>query len=415
MTGSPEHRCRHCTAELSLTFADLGSTPVANDLLSPETVLGAESYYPLRALVCRDCRLVQLQSSFASSDLFRSDYSYFSSYSTSWLDHSRRYAHGMIDRLRLSDQSRVIEIASNDGYLLQFFQEAGIPVLGIEPSRSVADVAINEKGIPTEVEFFGQETARRLAGRGMLADLTVANNVLAHVPDINDFARGFALVLKPGGAATFEFPHLLNLIRLNQFDTIYHEHYSYLSLLAVERIFGAAGLRVFDVEELPTHGGSLRVFACRGDDRRAEEAGLDHVRAKEAEAGLADDAVYVNFAEQVRETKRQLFALLSDIKRQGKSIVGYGAPAKGNSLLNYCGIGRDMLDFTVDRSPHKQGMYLPGTRLEIRPPEAIDAARPDYVLILPWNLKTEIVEQMSHVRSWGGQFIVPIPVAEIVS
>ncbi|MBA1158180.1 class I SAM-dependent methyltransferase [Microvirga mediterraneensis] len=406
--------CRHCGTALKLTFADLGSTPISNDFLSAEQVNGPDPFYPLRAFVCQECRLVQLQDFFRSDDLFREDYAYFSSFSPSWLQHAERYAADMAERFNLTPQSHVVEVASNDGYLLQYFKKRGISVLGVEPSRSVADVAVAERQIPTVVQFFGVDTARALLADGHAADVMSANNVLAHVPDINDFVGGFTVLLKPNGVVTFEFPHLLNLIRLNQFDTIYHEHFSYLSLLAVERILAKNGLRAFDVEELPTHGGSLRVFACRPEAIHAEQSGLSAIRAKEAEAGLDRDEVYLAFGERVRETKRSLLELLIRLKREGKHIVGYGAPAKGNTLLNYCGIGTDMLDFTVDRSPYKQGRFLPGTRLPILDPAAIDQARPDYVLILPWNLKEEITEQLASIRSWGGRFIVPIPVATVL-
>jgi SAM-dependent methyltransferase len=406
--------CRHCGTPLELVFADLGATPVSNDYLSVKQRFGAEPYYPLRAFVCRQCRLVQLEDFRRADDLFRADYAYFSSVSTSWVDHARRYARAMTERFALTAASRVVEIASNDGYLLQFFKKDGVPILGIEPCRSVADYATKEKGIPTRVEFFGEALGAQLAAEGQAADLTAANNVLAHVPDINDFVAGFREVLKPEGVATFEFPSLANLIAFNQFDTIYHEHFSYLSLLAVERIFRTNGLRVFDVESLPTHGGSLRVFACR--ENAAHETG-PHVAEQlsaERSAGLDGDAAYLAFAEKVRETKRALLELLIGLKRDGKTIVGYGAPAKGNTLLNYCGIGADFLEFTVDRSPQKQGMFLPGTRLAIRAPDAIDALKPNYVLILPWNIKDEIIEQMAHIKDWGGRFIVPIPRAEIL-
>jgi len=414
MILTPEKSCRHCGAPLSTVFADLGATPVSNDYLSEAKRHSAEPYYPLRAYVCSDCRLVQLEDFRRADDLFREDYAYFSSVSTSWVTHAQRYAEAMQSRFGLGAQSQVVEVASNDGYLLQFFKAAGVPVQGIEPCRSVADFATAQKGIPTLVEFFGAALGARLAAEGKAADLIAANNVLAHVPDINDFVSGFREILKPEGVATFEFPSLTNLIALNQFDTIYHEHFSYLSLLAVERILQANGLRVFDVERLPTHGGSLRVFACRAGASHATTEAVAAERAAEHAAGLGEDAVYLAFAEQVRETKRALLELLIGLKRQGKTIVGYGAPAKGNTLLNYCGIGADFLDFTVDRAVQKQGMYLPGTRLAIRAPEAIDALKPDYVLILPWNIKDEIIGQMAHIRDWGGQFIVPIPRATII-
>jgi SAM-dependent methyltransferase len=410
---SRRHHCRHCGARLDLILADLGSTPVSNDLLGPDRVDGPEPFYPLRAFVCRVCRLVQLPDFFKADELFREDYVYFSSYSDSWLAHCRRYAETMIERYSLGPGSRVVEIGSNDGALLEFFKQASVSVLGVEPSQSVADAAV-VRGIPTIQRFFGVRTASDLVDQGAAADLVVANNVLAHVPDINDFVAGVALILKRGAAATFEFPHLLKMIKLNQFDTIYHEHFSYLSLLAVERIFAQAGLRVFAVDELETHGGSLRVYACHIDAPVAESESLLALRAQERAAGLDGDDLYLRYAEQIRETKRLLLELLIGLKREGKTIVGYGAPAKGNTLLNYCGIGRDMLDFTTDRSPHKQGRFLPGTRLAILPPSAIDEVRPDYVLILPWNLEQEITRQLAQIREWGGRFIVPIPAARIV-
>lgn len=391
----------------------MGATPVSNDFLDEAALLRAEPIYPLHAFVCSTCRLVQLQDFLKADELFREDYAYFSSYSDAWLAHAAAFSAAMSPRFNLTAESLVVEVASNDGYLLQYFQRDGIPVLGIEPSRSVAKAA-KAKGLATRVEFFGVDTARRVRSEVGPADLIVANNVLAHVPDINDFASGFAELLKPQGVVTVENPHLLNLIELNQFDTIYHEHFSYLSLLAVERIFAKAGLRVFDVERLPTHGGSLRYFACLIDAGHRETATVAETRAREHSAGLANDKVYSAFAEKVRETKRNLLELLIKLKRDGARIAAYGAPAKGNTLLNYCGIGRDFIDFTVDRSTAKQGKYLPGSRLPILAPEAIIAAKPDYILILPWNLAEEIMSQMNAVRSWGGKFIVPIPEARIL-
>jgi SAM-dependent methyltransferase len=414
MTATHQSKCRHCGTPLSLLFADLGATPVSNDYLTVGTRSGAEPYYPLRAYVCETCRLVQIEDFRCSSDLFREDYAYFSSVSTTWLEHARRYVDAMADRFRLGPDSMVIEVASNDGYLLQYFKAKGIRVLGVEPSRSVAEYAIREKGIPTEVSFFGMETGARLKRAGLAADLTVANNVLAHVPDINDFVAGFCELLKPEGVSTFEFPHLLNLIKFNQFDTIYHEHFSYISLIAAKRIFKASGMRIFDVEQLPTHGGSLRLLACRADACWRESPRVGAMLTTEHDAGLDSNGLYKAYSEQVREAKRGLLTLLIGLKRDGKTIAGYGAPAKGNTLLNYCGIGSDFLDFTVDRSPQKQGMFLPGTRLPIKPPEAIDQVKPDYVLILPWNIKDEVMSEMAHIRKWGGKFIVPIPRAEIV-
>jgi len=408
-----KNNCRHCSASLDLLLADLGATPISNDFLSASRVNGPEPYYPLRVFVCRDCRLVQLQDFFRSDDLFREDYTYFSSFSTSWLEHAEQYAEELIAREQLGAESLVVEVASNDGYLLQYFKGRDISVLGVEPSASVAKAAIENKGIPTEVAFFGVETANDLKKRGKTADLMAANNVLAHVPDINDFVAGFKVLLKPNGIATFEFPHLLNLIQLNQFDTIYHEHFSYISLLAAERVFKSCGLRVFDVETLTTHGGSLRLYVCHTESDRSEQSSVEEVRLAERAFGLEDDAVYVAYAEKIRATKRSLLTKLMELKAQGKTIVGYGAPAKGNTLMNYCGIGSDMLEFTVDRSPHKQSMFLPGTRLPIHAPSAIDDLKPDYVLILPWNLKDEVMSQMVHIRGWGGKFIVPIPTVEI--
>jgi SAM-dependent methyltransferase len=405
-------KCRHCAAPLSILFADLGATPVSNDYLHERD--GAEPYYPLRAYVCDHCKLVQLEDFKRADELFREDYAYFSSVSTSWVAHAKTYSEAMTERFRLTEQSTVLEVASNDGYLLQFFSQQGKQVLGIEPCQSVAEYAIKEKNIPTRIEFFGAECGKKLANEGFAADLTAANNVLAHVPDINDFVSGFREVLKPEGVSTFEFPHLQNLIEQNQFDTIYHEHFSYLSLLAADRFFSQNGLRVFDVEFIATHGGSLRVFVCK-DDASYERAGnVDRCLAAERAAGLADNDTYTAFNDRIRETKYALLELLIDIKRQGKSIVAYGAPAKGNTLLNYCGVGEEFLNYTVDRSPQKQGFFLPGTRLEIKAPATIDVDKPDFLLILPWNIKEEIIEQMKHIREWGGRFIVPIPHAEIL-
>jgi SAM-dependent methyltransferase len=414
MTFHPSSKCRHCGTDLDLLVADLGATPVSNDYILAADRFAPERHYPLRAYCCRTCRLVQLEDFKKADELFREDYAYFSSVSSSWVAHASQYADAMSKRFGLSSTSTIVEVASNDGYLLQFFKAKSMQVLGVEPCKSVADYANHEKGINTRIEFFGEEVGRKLAAEGYQADLTAANNVLAHVPDINDFVAGFREILKPEGVATFEFPHLLNMIALNQFDTIYHEHFSYLSLIATKRILASQGLRVFDVEEINTHGGSLRLFACRADAAHPESPSVAAVMAKEEAAGLGEDAVYASFAARVVETKWKLLELLIDLKRQGKKIVGYGAPAKGNTLLNFCGVGHDFLDFTVDKSPQKQGMFLPGTRLDILAPEAIDAARPDYILILPWNIKDEVMEQLSHVRDWGCQFIVPIPVPAVI-
>ena len=401
--------CRHCSQPVNVVMADLGATPVSNDYLRPAAVDGPEPYYPLRALVCENCKLVQLQDFFKEDDLFRSDYAYFSSFSTSWLKHCETYVNAMIARFGLNADSQVVEIASNDGYLLQYFKQNGVKVQGVEPSLSVAQTAIDKHGIPTEVAFFGSATAQGLVDRGLQADHMAANNVLAHVPAINDFLDGFRILLKPRGVITFEFPHLLRLMEQTQFDTIYHEHFSYISLLAAERMLDVAGLRVFDVEELPTHGGSLRLFVCHKDAAYAEEPRVAAVRTAEAAAGLDDIDTYRKFSESVRRVKRDLLKLLIELKESGARIVGYGAAAKGNTLLNYCGVGADMIDYVVDMSPHKQGLYLPGTRLPILSPDQIEKDRPDYVLILPWNIKDEVMSQLASIRSWGGKFIVAIP------
>ncbi len=404
--------CRHCGTPLSRTFVDLGATPPANSYLRGADLNRAEAFLPLHVFVCEQCLLVQLEQFRTPEELF-GDYAYFSSYSDSWLAHAERYAETMIHRFGLGDDGLVIEVASNDGYLLQYFDQRGVRVLGIEPAANVAEVAA-DKGVPTLVEFFGTETARRLAAEGHTADLLIANNVLAHVPNVNDFVNGLGLLLEPDGVITVEFPHLLKLIAQNQFDTIYHEHFSYFSFLTVERIFAAHGLSLFDVDELPTHGGSLRIYACHEALARRNSGAVERVRAAERQAGLDVPETYEGFAQQVNRAKRDLLSFLIDAKSDGKSIVGYGAPAKGNTLLNFCGIGTDFLDYTVDRSPHKQGLFLPGTRIPIRAPAAIAETRPDYVLILPWNLKDEIVAANAHIRDWGGRFVVPIPTVEVV-
>lgn len=405
--------CRHCHAPLTRSFADLGLSPLANSYVKPEQLRAMEPFYPLHAYVCETCLLVQLEQ-FESPQHIFGDYSYFSSYSDSWLKHAERYTEHMVQRFGVDSRWQVMEVASNDGYLLQYFHRRGIPVLGIEPAANVAKVA-QAAGIPTVVKFFGTHTAGELAASGQQADLLIGNNVLAHVPDVNDFVRGLKRALKEHGIVTMEFPHLLRLIQENQFDTIYHEHFSYFSLLTVERIFAAHGLTLFDVEELPTHGGSLRIYARHSEDTsRAVAPAVDALRQKETAAGLADLATYSRFAEQVKETKRKLMRFLIDARQQGKRVVGYGAAAKGNTLLNYCGIRQDFLDYVVDVSPHKQGYYLPGTRLPIYSPERIAATRPDYVLILPWNIKDEITEKMAHIGEWGGRFVVPIPETRVL-
>jgi len=406
---SASPHCRHCSAELDLPFADLGETPIANDFIAAEDLHCIEPRYPLRAFVCRNCRLVQLEDFVRADRVFRADYAYQSSMSSSWLAHAQHYVEDMIEALKLGSLSRVIEIASNDGYLLQYFKVAGIPVTGIEPAASVAKIAREQRGIPTIETFFGENEALNLRETIGPADLIAANNVLAHVPDINDFVAGFRILLKPNGIATFEFPHLLNLMKLGQFDTIYHEHFSYLSLTALERIFRKAGLSVFDAKELPTHGGSLRLFVCPSEAALAETDALKGIRGKEKKASLDTDAPYLAFAEKPRATKTALLALLGSLKAKGKTIAAYGAPAKGNTLLNYCGIGTDIIDFTVDRAPSKQGRFLPGSHIPIYGPEAIAARKPDFVLILPWNLVSEITNDLAFIRTWGGRFILPMP------
>ena len=405
--------CRFCASPLKAVFADLGMSPLANSYLTPEQGNGMEPYYPLRALVCDRCFLVQLEEYESPSSIF-SDYAYFSSYSSSWLEHSERYAAAMVERFGLGRDSHVVEIASNDGYLLQYFKDRGIPVLGIEPAANVAKVAV-QKGLPTLVEFFGVETARSLASASS-ADLLIGNNVLAHVPDINDFVGGMKALLKPGGVLTMEFPHLMQLIDEKQWDTIYHEHFSYLSFTTAGRVFAAHGLRLFDVEELPTHGGSLRIFGCHEDDAtKPETERAEELLAREEAAGYSDIATYLDYGERVAEDKRRILSTLIALKEEGRRIVGYGAPAKGNTLLNYCGIGLDFLEYTVDLNPHKQGHLLPGTHIPIRPPEAISEDRPDVVFILPWNLKDEIVEQLGFIHEWGGTFAVRTPELTLLS
>ena len=399
--------CRHCASPLTETFADLGMSPLSNAFITRDRAGAMEPTYPLHAWVCSACRLVQLEEMQSREHIF-SDYAYFSSYSQSWLDHAERYAIAMAERFHLGPPSCVVELASNDGYLLQYFQRLGCRVLGVEPAANVAKVAI-DKGIPTEQVFFGIAAANRLLAEGHGADQIAANNVLAHVPDLHDFVAGIAILLKAEGVVTFEFPHLLRLMQNNQFDTIYHEHFSYLSLHVVARIVRDHGLRIFDVEELATHGGSLRVFACHDGAAHQKGPAVAEILAAESAAGLEGAEAYRAFAEQVVEVKAGLLRFLLDARAAAKSVAAYGAPAKGNTLLNYCGVGPELIGFTVDRSPHKQGTLLPGSRIPVRAPEALLQARPDYVLILPWNLRDEIIEQMSAVRAWGGKFVVPIP------
>jgi SAM-dependent methyltransferase len=402
-----ETACRFCGATVDGVFADLGTSPLANSYLPPERVNAMEPFYPLRALVCGNCFLVQLEE-FETPEAIFSDYAYFSSYSSSWIEHSRRYSEEMVERLALGADSHVVEIASNDGYLLQFFHERQIPVLGIEPAANVAKVAL-QKGIPTLVEFFGVQTASSLAGESS-ADLLLGNNVLAHVPDLNDFVAGMKVLLKPGGVITMEFPHLMRLVEDNQWDTIYHEHFSYFSFLTVSRVFAAHGLRLFDVQELPTHGGSLRIFGAHADDQgKPESDAARELAERERAAGYERLETYLGYGRRVEADKRQILSFLIDLKQQGLTVVGYGAPAKGNTLLNYCGVRQDFIDYTCDLNPHKQGHFLPGSHIPIRSPESIREDRPDVVLIMPWNLKDEIVEQLSFIREWGGRFAARTP------
>lgn len=406
--------CRLCAAPLTKTFVNLGMSPLCESFLPAAEIDKMEPYFPLHALVCGQCFLVQLKAYVPPDDIF-GEYAYFSSYSTSWVEHARRYCEMVVERFGLGSGSQVFEIASNDGYLLQHFPPLGVSVLGIEPAANVAEAA-RRKNVPTLVEFFGTALARRLVSEGKRADLIIGNNVLAQVPDLNDFTAGMATLLGAEGVITLEFPHLERLMAENQFDTIYHEHFSYLSFSTVERIFAAHGLTLFDVEELPTHGGSLRIYA-RHEEDKAKPVGpsVIELRAREQKAGFEKLETYSRFAEQVKETKRKLLEFLIHAKQNGKTIVGYGAPGKGNTLLNYCGIRTDFIDYTVDRSPYKQGMFLPGTRIPVFSPDRIRETRPDYLLILPWNLKDEIIRQNAYIREWGGQFVVPIPEVTIYS
>jgi SAM-dependent methyltransferase len=400
--------CRFCRAPLSEIVADLGVLPLSNAYVHPDRLLEPELFYPLVAYVCASCFLVQVPAVETPEHHF-SEYVYFSSFSDEWLAHARKYAAYIRERLALGAASQVVEIASNDGYLLQYFREAGIPVLGIEPAANVGATA-REKGIETWTKFFGTATANEIAGR---ADLLIANNVLAHVPDLNDFVEGVRIALAPGGTVTIEFPHLLQIMRFSQFDTIYHEHYSYLSLLTVQRVLAAHGLTVVEVEELPTHGGSLRVYARHAG--AAVAASVERILDDERRFGLDRIDTYRQFADGVRACKRALLQFLIGARDEGKQVAGYGAPAKASTLLNYCGARTDFIGYTVDRSPHKQGLYLPGTRIPIFAPEKIAETRPDYVLILAWNLRHEIMSQMAHVHDWGGRFVIPIPRAEVVA
>ena len=406
-------KCRHCGSELTLPLVDLGSAPPSNAYLTEQTLHAPEKWFPLRVLVCERCWLAQTEDFAQANELFDAEYAYFSGFSSSWLAHSERYVADMVARFNLTANSHVVEVAANDGYLLQYVKARSIPCTGVEPTASTA-AAARAKGIPIVEDFFGVRLAKELASQGKLADLTAANNVLAHVPDINDFVAGFATLLKPQGVATFEFPHLLKLIAENQFDTIYHEHFSYLSLTAVNRIFAVNGLTVFDVEEHPTHGGSLRVFAQRSDaGQQARSARVDEMLQREAQAGMLSADYYTGFQAKTDQVKNDFLAFLLDAKRQGKTVAAYGAAAKGNTLMNYSGIRSDLISFVVDRNPAKQGKFMPGSRIPIVNEARLREEQPDYVLILPWNLRNEVTRQLDYISAWGGRFVTAVPVLQV--
>jgi hypothetical protein len=401
-------KCRFCQSPLEQSFVDLGMSPLCQDHIKPDELNRMEPCYPLHAYVCSECFLVQLDEFVAPSEIFN-DYAYFSSYSDSWLQHAKRYSDKIISRLNIGVDKLVSELASNDGYLLQYFAERNIPVLGVEPAANVAEYAMR-RGIRTETKFFGLNTAKQLVAKYGKTDLLIGNNVLAHVPDINDFVSGMKEFLREDGVITMEFPHLLRLVEGNQFDTIYHEHFSYLSFTTVKRIFGHHGLVLFDVEELPTHGGSIRIYASHAEDTSKQVTHeVDQLLAMEQQAGMLSMSFYADFERNVKQTKRRILEFLIEAKNNGKTVAGYGAPGKGNTLLNYCGIRTDFIDYTVDRNPHKQGNFLPGTLIPIYSPDKIKETKPDYVFILPWNLKEEIMENMSFIQEWGGRFVIPIP------
>lgn len=407
-------KCRHCQADLTLSLIDLGAAPPSNAYLNQQTLHTPEKYFPLRVLVCTECWLVQTEDYAGADELFSADYAYFSSFSSTWLTHAEQYVANMTKRFALNKNSHIVEVAANDGYLLQYAKACGIPCLGIEPTTSTADAA-RAKGIEIVEAFFSLKLAEQLVAQGKQSDLTAANNVLAHVPDINDFVQGFAALLKPAGVATFEFPHLLRLVSENQFDTIYHEHYSYLSLTAVKQIFERNGLSVFDVEELPTHGGSLRIYAQRKDTSvRAQGRNVAKLLERETAAGMNSPAFYAGFQAKANKVKNDLLMFLIEAQRAGKTVAGYGAAAKGNTLLNYAGVRPDLLPYVVDRNPAKQDKFLPGCRIPIVAEAYLKQNQPDYVLILPWNLRTEVVEQLAYIREWGGQFVTAVPDIKIV-
>lgn len=406
-------KCRHCATELQHVFVDLGFAPPSNAYLTEAQLRAPETTYPLKLFVCSECWLVQTEDYAEAGDLFSSDYAYFSSTSKSWLDHAARYAEMITERIGLTNESFVIEIASNDGYLLKNFVERGVPCLGIEPTQSTSDAA-ERLGVPVLREFFGEETAASLVSQGQTADLICGNNVYAHVPDINDFTRGLKTALKRNGTITLEFPHLMRLIEQNQFDTVYHEHFSYLSLMAVQRIFEAAGLRVWDVEELPTHGGSLRVYGCHAEDERATRASVEEILELEISAGLGMLVTYQNFQSKADKVKDDFVAFLIEQKRAGKTVAAYGAAAKGNTLLNYGGVKRDLVAFVCDAAPSKQDKFMPGSHLPIMKPSALSELKPDFVVILPWNIAAEVKQQQKQIANWGGQFVTAVPQLAVI-
>lgn len=407
-------KCRHCGTALTQSFIDLGSSPPSNAYLTDKALTEPEKWYPLKVMVCDHCWLVQTEDFVGAGEMFSEEYAYFSSFSSSWLAHAERYVNEIVERFHLNKNSCVVEVAANDGYLLQYVENKAIPCYGIEPTHSTAEAA-REKGIEIREEFFGIKLAERLVAEGKSADLTAANNVLAHVPDINDFVSGFKILLKPQGVATFEFPHLLNLVQQSQFDTIYHEHYSYLSLTSVTKIFLANGLSVFDVQQLPTHGGSLRVFAKRADSNFAPiNPSVDQLLQQELDAGMLSLSFYQGLQQQAEQIKNDLLVFLIEAKKQGKRIAAYGAAAKGNTLLNYCGIRPDLLVFVADKNPAKQNKWMPGSHIPIVSEETIMAEKPEYLIILPWNLKDEIMQQLDYTRAWGAQFVVAVPKLEVL-
>lgn len=412
-TATPRTSCRLCDEPLRHSFADLGMQPPCESFLPAEAVNDVEATFPLHAYVCDHCFLVQLNTDVAPETIY-TEYAYFSSYSTSWLEHARRYTEMIVKRLGLGKGHQVVEIASNDGYLLQNFVQLGVPAYGVDPAANVVEAA-RGRGVETVVDFFGVATARRLMGEGKGADLIIANNVFGHVPDVNDFIGGFKALLKPGAVLTIEIPHLLRLVEENEFDTIYHEHYCYWSFSTACRAFRRHGLRAFDVELLPTHGGSMRMFVCHAEDPRADGAAAAALLADEVAHGLDRLETYLAFADRVRASKRRLLTFLIKVKEEGKHIAAYGAPGKGNTLLNYCGIRTDFLDYAVDRNPYKHGRFLPGSHIPVFAPDKLAETKPDYILILPWNLRDEIIQQLEYARAWGARFVVPIPNVEVIS